>query len=166
MLLVKKKLKNSVKMSRVRSSGLCRYLFTLIINYLLLNESTKQVFCKEPSGLYVDNGYQTVTHSVTKREKRFIRSELSDLFDLPEKTVSKNELPPVKSSAFEFLVEAYRKTVNQSDQDDDFENSIDKLGYDRSKIKSRFPGLNSKIANESDVIMSFAPQCKFLIFFF
>ncbi|KAF7990341.1 hypothetical protein HCN44_000146 [Aphidius gifuensis] len=145
-------------MSGIRDSALCRFFLIFIINYLLINDSIKQVFCEKSSGFYVDNGQQTVMHAVTKREKRDIQNEILEFLDLPEKPLLKNKLPSPKNSGLEFLIDVYKKNLNQSDQGDDFDNSEDKYDSDQNKNESDFPGLNSRVANESDVIISFTPQ--------
>ncbi|XP_044010319.1 protein 60A-like [Aphidius gifuensis] len=103
------------------------------------------LFCEKSSGYYADNGYQTVVHTPTKREKLQLRDDLLEFFDLPERPLPRNDVPLLNNSASEFLIDVYKNALGKKN------NSENNKVFDFN-----LSGRDLRAINDSDVIMSFA----------
>ncbi|XP_046414608.1 protein 60A [Neodiprion virginianus] len=107
------------------------------------------------SGLYVDNGLdQTVIHRVvTQRERQEVEHEILNLLGLPDRPRGLGGHPPqVKRSAPKFLLDIYRNTLGEG-EDQDLSSTVKPEG-DRGHFD--LSGQDLRAIDQSDVIMSFA----------
>lgn len=157
-------LKSSLVVFDVR---FCLLLLTLLLADIV-NESEARL-----SGLYVDNGLdQTVIHRVvSQRERREVEHEILNLLGLPDRPRGIAGHPPqVKRSAPKFLLDIYRNTLGEGEEQitdnihyhhssttNSFNSSIDQ---DKNHDKFDLSGQDLRAIDQSDVIMSFAAHSK------
>lgn len=104
------------------------------------------------SGIYYDNGLdQTVIQKLlTKQEKREVEHEILNLLGLPSRPRRRENLDKIHlgSSAPKFLLDVYRSLLDHPSP---------------RTVRSEFTlsGQDQQAIDESDVIMSFAPQGKY-----
>ncbi|XP_029169043.1 protein 60A [Nylanderia fulva] len=107
------------------------------------------------SGLYVDNGLdQTVVHRVvSQREKRELEHEFLNLLGLPDRPRNVVGRPPqVKRSAPKFLLDIYKNTLGEDEEENSAVQDHRKAGeFDLSRQ-------DLKAIDQSDAIMSFTPR--------
>lgn len=148
------------------SSNWLNNLSILLLNCLLISENIKEIVSSRTSGLYADNGYQTIIHrTATQREKRELQEQILDFLDLPDRpTNTIGKLPPIKNSASEFLIDVYKNVLGENDDD---EKPVASMYY-KYKTDSEFnlTGQDLRAIDQSDVIMTFAAHSQFYSFYY
>lgn len=134
-----------------------RPLSTLLIFVTVLGDLTSTSSAERMSGLYVDNGFdQTVVHRVvSQREKREVEHEILNLLGLPDRPRNTIGRPPqVKRSAPKFLLDIYKNTLGEDEEE--------KPAAARRRKAGEFDltGQDLKAIDQSDVIMTFAAHSK------
>lgn len=139
---------NIVKMS-------IRPLSILLLLAIVLDDLISIGRAEKMSGLYVDNGFdQTVVHRVvSQREKRELEHEFLNLLGLPDRPRNTIGRPPqVKRSAPKFLLDIYKNTLDEDEE----EKSV--AHHHRKAGEFDLTGQDLKAIDQSDVIMTFAAR--------
>ncbi|CAO1378765.1 unnamed protein product [Diamesa tonsa] len=102
------------------------------------------------SGIYVDNGHQTIlNHQLTRDETHEVEHEILDLLGLPDRPRKRHIHPSLRKSAPQFLLDIHKKL--SSEQEDGNERA--KRNTDDNEI---YLSAADQIAiDQSDIIMTF-----------
>jgi hypothetical protein len=105
------------------------------------------------SGLYIDNGDQTmIHHAMTRHERLVVEHEILDLLGLGERP-RRARAPPLERSAPSFLLDVYKQLAEDHEQARPTRSSEMALSGDEQQA-----------IDESDLIMTFQSKSKTIIF--